>query len=215
MRGAVRAGLILAVIVMGACDAPEALVDAGELAPDASSAGDAGGDAGKLDASEPVTEPDADVRDSGPDELDAGTDGGPEPEPLPTCDFEGVQRYEVTWCDYVPAVIRDYDCVLIWQYHSGGSEWFGTAEAVRTATFTIDFDGISPYGDAMYACHRPAPTELYRQNCETPFRRPCALAESHEQHRGGADYRPLCDAAQERGLALVVSLNSPNTGCRD
>jgi hypothetical protein len=193
----------------GACvcgEEPDGGADGGPL--DGGVRRDAGRDAGVRDAGQDAG------RDGGRDGgTDAGADAAP---PLPTCVGEGIWRNTTYWCEHHPNVLRDYECDLVWESHAGGgSTWHGTVATVHHGlTFVLNYGGLSSYVDRVYACHRPGPTAPYRQSCEIPLSRACRLAERFEEHRGGVDFRPICAAAQERGLATVYAFNSPVTGCR-
>lgn len=173
------------------------------------------GDGGAVDAG---AEPDAGP-DAGAVEDDAGVGGDagtPGDAGLPSCTGEGVVRGSSTWCEHLPNVLADYDCELVWEATGGStSEWSGTPDSIQTLTFVLNYEGLSPFADRIYACHGTPPDSGDRQTCEVPFRRPCDLADRFDSHRGGVDYVPLCAAAEERGLATLYWINAPSSGCRD
>lgn len=175
-------------------DAGATSVDAGELVDDAGRARDAGADGGH-------------DRDGGRVELDAGADAGPDAGPLPSCVGEGIWRNDTIWCEHLPNVLADYDCDLIADISRAGDvTWSGDAESIRTLTFVLQYQGLSPVSDQMYACHRSAPVEAYSQGCEVPFRRPCeVLAGERDAVR--------CAAADDRGIASIFAFRATATGC--
>lgn len=190
--------LAIAALVIG-CTGVPAEIDAGELELD-SGRDDAG--AVDVDGGEDAGSADLDGgRDAGV-AVDAGSDAGP----LPSCVGEGIWRGSTTWCDDLATVLAAYDCELVFETDSAGTvTWSGSVESIRTLTFVLGYQGLSPSRDRAYACHRPAPSESYAQTCEVPFLRGCMLDRSDE----------LCGAAEERGIATHLAFNTPLTGCRD
>lgn len=207
--------IFAAPLALTGCDAGTSAAATAADTVSHSAARDAGVDAHTPPADASPRDPDAGT-DAGPRDANvAPTDGGADAGPLPTCIGEGVWRNSEAWCENLANVVSDYDCDLIYRENSGICTWSGTPASVRSLTFVLEYRSTTPFEVRAYACHRPAPTDAYRQTCEVPLRRECEVAETNPDHRDGVDYVPLCAAAADRGVATRILHHSPHTGCPD